>query len=293
MTTSTAAVRSAFATLAILFATVGCSNAERDTSSAESAPSQSADADFRDMLAEAGRRQGVEVTWTGGPFRYESGGGSGTAEDASDEDVARVAGAVARELSQYPDGFLARNGVTGVILVRDLFVAEDGGARAAAAYAFGDRLVFDTQFAFRALEAGTRVRFIHHLIWHWLDERAGTMWNDPEWVALNPPDFEYGVHSRGGVHETRANSGALTTEFPGFLNLYSTGNLPDDKAEVFAYLMVIHSWLEDHGSQDDHVRRKVALLKTRLAALDPGFDAAFWDRIDADSDDASRYGLGS
>jgi hypothetical protein len=118
------------------------------------------------------------------------------------------------------------------------------------------------------------------------------MWSDPEWEVLNPPDFEYGVHSRGGVHETRAGSGSLSIDYPGFLNLYSTGNLPDDKAEIYAYLMVIHSWVGERSQQDPYLRGKVALIKARLAAIDPNFDNDLWNRIDVDSDDAARYSGG-
>ena len=258
---------------------------------AEQADSQ-VHADFRGLLAEVARRQRVDVVWTGGPYRYSYEWGGGSAEDPSEDDVARVAALIVRELRQYPDGFLRRAGVNGIVLVRDLFVKEDGGARGAAAYIFENRLFLDVPLADRAIQAGTRVRFIHHLIWHWLDERAGTMWKDPEWEALNPPNFEYGVYSRGGVHETRAGSGGLSNAYPGFLNLYSTGNLPDDKAEVYAYLMVIHSWVGDRSRQDQYLRRKVAVIKARLAALDPNFDDDFWNRIDADSDDAARYRAG-
>lgn len=246
--------------------------------------------DYRNLLDEVARQQGVDVVWTGGPYRYSYEGGGGTAEDPSADDVARTAAFMARELRQYPDGFLRRAGLTGIVLVRDLFVEEDGGARGAAAYIFEDRLFLDVPLAGRAIEAGTRVRFIHHIIWHRLDERAGTMWQDPEWEALNPPGFEYGIYSRGGVHETRAGSGSLSLDYPGFLNLYSTGNLPDDKAEVHAYMMVIHSWVSDRSRQDEYLRRKTAMIKARLAALDPAFDDDFWNRIDADSDDAGRYG---
>jgi len=255
------------------------------------APDADGPEDFRTVLEDVASRQGVDVAWTGGPYDYGDAGGSATAADPAEDDVARIAPHIGRELGQYPDGFLQRAGISSVVLVRDLFVEEDGGGRPAAAYIFGDRLALDVPFAQRAVDGGTRVRFVHHLIWHWLDQQAGTMWTDPEWEALNPPDFEYGVISRGGVHETRANSGTLTTEFPGFLNLYSTGNLPDDKAEVFAYLMVIHSWLEDRAGDDEYLAAKVESIKARLAALDAGFDDAFWARLDAESDDPVRYGL--
>jgi hypothetical protein len=54
--------------------------------------------------------------------------------------------------------------------------------------------------------------------------------------------------------------------------------------------MVIHSWVRKRTGQDDSLRRKVAAIKARLAALDPNFDDGFWNRVDADSDDAARYG---
>ena len=270
------------ATLVILH---GCSTAP-STSSAVQLPQS----DFQSLLAEVAKRQRVDVVWTGGPYRYKYVSSSGSAEDPSNDEVAQVAASIARELRQYPDGFLRNAGLNAVVLVRDLFVEEDGGARGAAAYIFEDRLFLDVPMAARAIQAGTRVKFIHHIIWHRLDERAGTMWQDPEWVALNPPEFEYGVYSRGGVHESRAGSGSLSTDYPGFLNLYSTGNLPDDKAEVYAYLMVIHSWVRERSRQDEYLRRKVDAIKARLASLDPTFDNRFWNRIDADADDAARYG---
>ena len=288
----------AAALIATLVITSACSigaepgrRAAPPSSTVQVEPSDSrVQADFRAALAEVARRQRVDVVWTGGPYRYNYDWGGGSAEDPAEADVARVAAFIARELRQYPDGFLRRAEVNGIVLVRDLFVREDGGARGAAAFIFEDRLFLDVPLAARAIQAGTRVRFIHHLIWHRLDERAGTMWQDPEWEALNPPSFEYGVYSRGGVHETRAGSGSLSTDYPGFLNLYSTGNLPDDKAEVYAYMMVIHSWLSERTQQDEYLRGKVAVIKTRLAALDRNFNEDFWNLIDADSDDAARYG---
>jgi hypothetical protein len=249
-------------------------------------------ADFRNQLAELGKRQQLDISWTDGPYRYSYSSSGGSAENPAEEDVARVAASIVRELGLYPDGFLRRAGLKGIVLVRDLFVQEDGGARGAAAYIFEDRFFLDVPNVVRALQGNTRTRFIHHLMWHRLDEQAGTMWKDPEWEALNPPSFEYGVYSRGGVHETRAGAGSLSTEYPGFLNLYSTGNLPDDKAEVYAYLMVIHSWVEERSRQDQYLHRKVAVIKARLAALDPQFDDHFWNLVNADSDEAARYGAG-
>jgi hypothetical protein len=46
----------------------------------------------------------------------------------------------------------------------------------------------------------------------------------------------------------------------------------------------------ERTGQDQYLRRKVAVIKSRLASLDPNFNNDFWNRMDADSDDAARYG---
>src|SRR5690606_11314127 len=102
-------------------------------------------------------------------------------------------------------------------------------------------------------------------------------------------DFEYGIYSKGGVHEKRQGTGRLRTDFPGFLNLYSTGNVPDDKAEAFAYLVVLHPWMQQRANDDAYMRDKIQLVKSRLAAMDPAFSDAFWESIDAGSDIPSAY----
>jgi len=173
--------------------------------------------------------------------------------------------------------------------VQNLHVTEEGDSRGAAGYIFDGRFFIDLPYAKQAIDSGTRVRFIHHVLWHQLDERAGTLWNDPEWTALNPADFRYGVYSKGGVHEKRQGTGRLVTEIPGFLNLYSTGNVPDDKAEVFAYLVVLHSWMQQRANVDPYLRNKIRLIKSRFAALSADFSDAFWSSVDASSDDAGNY----
>lgn len=250
---------------------------------------QAAAADYQTVLAEAGQTQDIEITWVGGPYKYEYEWGGGTADDPTPEQVELIAAAIAQELRVYPKGFLRSAAINEIVLVQNLHVAEEGDSRGAAGYIFEGRFFIDLPYAVQAIQAGTRVRFIHHVLWHQLDERAGTLWDDPEWTALNPDDFEYGVYSKGGVHEKRLGTGRLSTDIPGFLNLYSTGNVPDDKAEVFAYLVVLHSWMEQHANVDTYLRRKIDLVKLRLEALNPAFSETFWESIDASSDSAEKY----
>jgi hypothetical protein len=115
------------------------------------------------------------------------------------------------------------------------------------------------------------------------------MWTDPEWVALNPAGFEYGKLTRGGIHDRTAETGLLSTEYPGFVNRYGTGNVPDDKADLFAYLMVIHYWVLERAQKDSYLQAKVKLIKSRLAGFEPGLDASFWERVDGVRRDVAPY----
>jgi hypothetical protein len=81
----------------------------------------------------------------------------------------------------------------------------------------------------------------------------------------------------------------LSTEYPGFVNRYGTGNVPDDKADLFAYLMVIHYWVLERAQKDSYLQAKVKLIKSRLAGFEPGLDASFWERVDGVRRDVAPY----
>lgn len=103
---------SAAGLLAVIVIASACSNGSEpdrnDVPSSSTVQAEQSDtsgqADFRDLLAEVGRRQQVDVVWTGGPYRYDYEWGGGSAEDPAEGEVARVAAAIARELRLYPAG---------------------------------------------------------------------------------------------------------------------------------------------------------------------------------------------
>ena len=164
-----------------------------------------------------------------------------------------------------------------------------GVARNVAGYIFDGKILASVSYTYKVNHRDKQRRYLHHLIWHQIDSLAGTLWEDPEWVALNQEGFEYGLHSKGGVHDRSSESGLLSSDYPGFINRYGTGNVPDDKADLFAYLMVAHHWVEARAAEDPFLRAKVSTIKKRLAEFDPVFDAAFWEQIDAVQRDVSTY----
>jgi len=245
--------------------------------------------DFRALLSAIEERHGIEIAWGDGPYRYDTDWGWGQADSAGAWEVELFAPIIAEELSLYPQGFFQKAKIEGVILARDIWIEQRGVARNVAGYIFENRLLASVSYTYKVNHRDKQRRYLHHLIWHQVDGLAGTMWEDPEWIALNPEGFEYGVHSQGGIDDRSSESGLLSAKYPGFVNRYSTGNVPDDKADLFAYLMVAHHWVEERAAQDPFLRSKVRLIKKRLAEFDPVFDNQFWESIDAIRRDVSPY----
>lgn len=252
-------------------------------------PSAASIEDFRTVLAELASRQGVEITWTGGPYRYDYDWGWGEAREAAEWEVELFTPVIAEELRLYPPGFLADIGFDEVVVGRDLWLEQQGVAQNISGYLFDGTLLLSASYTYKVNNRDKQRRYLHHLIWHRIDELRGTTWEDPEWVALNPEGFEYGAHTRGGIHDRTSETGLLTDDYPGFVNRYGTGNVPDDKADLFAYLMVLHHWVMERGREDPYLHDKVELMKARLARLHPAFDGGFWARVDAIRRDVRPY----
>jgi len=51
--------------------------------------------------------------------------------------------------------------------------------------------------------------------------------------------------------------------------LYGTAAVEEDKAELFAHMIVDGSFVKDRASHDPVLAAKVALLRERLAKFDP------------------------
>ena len=120
---------------------------------------------------------------------------------------------------------------------------------------------------------------IHHEFFHLLDNQSrGNKGEDADWAALNPPEFRYGEGGRAALSNPN-----ITTEFsdltPGFLSRYSTSDVEEDKAEVFAFLIVRPNSVAERVRSDPVVRAKVARIKAQLIAFSPDMDNSFWERV--------------
>jgi hypothetical protein len=117
----------------------------------------------------------------------------------------------------------------------------------------------------------------HHEFFHLLDFALGHFDSDPAWETLNVPDFRYGA---GG--ETMADDPVASIPDPlliGFMNKYSTSGLGEDKAEVFAYMMVAPSVLEARLPKDGVLWAKRKTMEMLLQEISPEINWEFWTAI--------------
>jgi hypothetical protein len=116
---------------------------------------------------------------------------------------------------------------------------------------------------------------IHHEFFHIVDYMNWTLTGDSDWERLNPSGFSY----RGGGRFARDHPQAYTFSDtrPGFVNVYATTAAEEDKAELFAFLMVRYNLVKGRAARDKVLRAKVEYLKKLVAGLSKEMGDEFWE----------------
>ncbi len=192
----------------------------------------------------------------------------------SEKSLVAYAPILTRELRIYPPAIIKASGLKRIVLCSDLSFA---GQRRNAIPDFG----FDTLYldAVRGLENTTYMRkVIHHEFFHLIDYKEdGKVYEDPRWSKLNAEDFRYGDGGRNA--QTNPNTSVFSEQYPGFLNHYSTTGVEEDKAELFANLIVEPQYVARRCAKDPILQAKKTRLFAELEQFCSAMDAAFWRRI--------------
>jgi hypothetical protein len=177
----------------------------------------------------------------------------------------------APEFNLYPPGLVKRSKLKRVVLCSELSFA---GQRRNAVPDFGqDTLYLDVS---RGSKPYLR-SVIHHEYYHIIDyQDDGSVYRDERWEALNPADFKYGTGGRNA--QNIKTTSVLTDRYPGFLNHYSTTGVEEDKAEVFANLIVNSARVEEQAKKDRVLQTKVGRMKELMAAFCPDINEDFWGK---------------
>jgi Putative zinc-binding metallo-peptidase len=186
------------------------------------------------------------------------------------QDYARL---FAPEFALYPTDLIQRSQLKRVVLCSDLSFADQ--RRNAIPDYEHDTLYLDVS---RGTYSKAYLRkVIHHEFFHIIDYRDdGSVYKDERWEALNPAKFKYG--SGGRTAQDLQQSSVLTDKFPGFLNHYSTTAVEEDKAEVFANLIIDSEYVENRAKKDRVLNAKVERMKELLVTFCPEVNDKFWEK---------------
>jgi hypothetical protein len=190
-----------------------------------------------------------------------------------------------RELAKYPLDLLRRTKTRRIILARNLTVDEQPRS------AVPDYVTMDL---FLDVEKGQhfpfyQARVIHHEFFHLIDYALhGPVLDDRDWANLNAVGFTYGPGGKFMQDRSR-NAHAAARDIPGFLSLYGTSAVEEDKAELFSFLVTDGVFVKQRASDDAVVRAKLTTLKAVLRDFCPDLDRRHWERLRAHQE--ARYAM--
>lgn len=225
-------------------------------------------------LAKLAASYDLQISTSDLHFPVETAHGQIDGTPATEADLLAYTRLFVPEFSLYPTDLIRRSRLQRIVLCTDLAFA--GQRRNAIPDFEHDTLYLDVR---RGSHNPAYLRkVIHHEFFHivdYLDD--GSLYQDPNWAALNPPDFRYGDGGRNA--QDLKETSVLTDRFPGFLNHYSTTAVEEDKAELFANLLVDPDHVERRAADDPVLDSKVDRLHALLLQFCPSLDDAFWNRV--------------
>ena len=219
-------------------------------------------------------RFGIEVVTPAGDVSISYGFETIRASNADQDQIDRFGPTLAEEFSIYPTDLVQKTKLRRLVLCTNLTLRSEP---VAALPEFQRNLLF--------LDAGALAkdmryarRAIHHEFFHIIDCRDDSkLYSDPEWQALNTPNFRYG---NGGWSARDPESGILTEKYPGFLNHYSTTGVEEDKAEIYSHMIKEPEYVKSRALKDPVLQAKVSRMKILVKNFSPAMDEEFWDRVE-------------
>jgi hypothetical protein len=224
-------------------------------------------------MARLGQIYHLEVSVSVPGFPIKTYHGEITGKEANRENVESYWPLFASEWNLYPPELVQKAQLQHVILCENL--AYSGQPRTSVPD-LEHSLYIDVGHG-RYSDLYTR-KVIHHEFFHiidWWDDRE--LYTDSIWIALNHPGAKYGPG--GEFYQQDPSASLLTEDYPGFLTRYATAGLAEDKAEVFANMMVDLQAVEARAQKDPVVLAKMLRMKELLLRFCPQVDDQFWQRI--------------
>jgi hypothetical protein len=226
-------------------------------------------------LEELGRKYELDLVTQSPRFPIQIRTGIIDGAEANQADIASYLAIFAFEWNLYPPDLVKRTGLKKIVFCQKL--AYEKQLRTGIPDFENNVLYLDVT---RGRHDDLYVRkVIHHEFFHIIDLRDdGKLYEDERWSSINPARFKYGP---GGAK--LQNDPTVTTtgkDEPGFLNRYATAGVEEDKAEVFAHMIVEPKRIAERATRDRYMQAKVERMTELLAAFSSEVDKTFWDTIE-------------
>ncbi len=213
---------------------------------------------------------GIEIATGGAPSPVRTRFGQITLASADRDALEKYQPLLCGEFAIYSPNLLVRAGLKRIVLCEQL--AFMGQLRNAVPDFESGTLYLEVKRG----QHNTRYlrRVMHHDFFHMIDYRDdGSLYQDDLWCGLNPKDFKYG---KGGQSaQDQANTAVLSDRYPGFLNHYSTTGVEEDKAEIFAWMIVEPDIMAERQA-DPTLAAKMDRIKQLMRGFSADADDRFW-----------------
>ena len=184
------------------------------------------------------------------------------------------------ELAVYPPEFIQQSNVERLVLCTNLrsFHHKISGLTDMGLFKI-DTLFLDLSHAAKNWNFSRRT--FHHELFHAIDFSDSLEgYIDTEWRKLNSEDYRY--------FATDDNFRANEIDTAGFLTVYSTRSVIEDKAELYSYLVIDHTAVQTRCLKDQILARKVERLKQLLRNFSEHCDDSFWEKMQNRADQLAK-----
>lgn len=230
---------------------------------------------YERSLGEVAQKQRIEVVHGAPKFPVKTTWGVVGGKPAARRNLERYTPIFAREFVLLPPSLVQKAKLKRVVMCEDLSFA--GQRRNAVPDWEHDTLYLEVSRGSKHPRYLATV--IHHEFFHMVDYRDdGSVYKDDAWAALNPKDFKYGNGGKNWQNDGKTT--VLTDKYPGFLTHYMTTGVEEDKAELFAQLVVNPQHVKDRAKTDAVLKAKVARLKQLLKTFCPDMNDEFWKKVE-------------
>ena len=194
----------------------------------------------------------------------------------SESSYREIINVLRKEIELYPRNFLKKSGLKYVVIcekITDRNIDFEPTGIALSHYDKSPGVFYLNLSAISKINTN-KVKKIkevfHHEFYHIIDSSLSLIILDEKWNKINEQEYleEYLIDGSGIDNSTK-----------GYISKYSRSNAAEDKAELFAYMIVEHKEFKKIKEKDEILFKKSKLMISRLKSISKDMDKNFWKKL--------------